>query len=51
MRESEMLLVADWIARRLGAPDDETVERAIRGEVRELTNGFPVPGVAPYAIA
>jgi glycine hydroxymethyltransferase len=51
MRESEMLLVADWIARRLGAPDDETVERTILREVRELTSGFPVPGVAQYSIA
>jgi glycine hydroxymethyltransferase len=49
MREAEMGVIADWIARRLASPDNEAVARSIRGAVLELMVGFPVPGVAEPA--
>ena len=42
MRESEMRTVAALIDRVLSAPDDEAVAREVRGEVRDLTGGFPL---------
>jgi glycine hydroxymethyltransferase len=38
----EMLKIAGWIARVLGAPDDEGVTRAVEREVLELSAGFPL---------
>jgi glycine hydroxymethyltransferase len=42
MREPEMDTVGDLIAEVLRAPDDESVRRAVRARVRELTEGFPL---------
>jgi glycine hydroxymethyltransferase len=42
LREAEMTRVADWIARVLSAPGDESVRAAVRGEVRELCRAFPL---------
>lgn len=42
MRESEMRTIAELIHSVLAAPDDESVARKVRGEVRDLTGGFPL---------
>jgi glycine hydroxymethyltransferase len=44
-RESDCSLVAQFIERVLRAPDDEAVLSQVSSEVRELTSGFPVPGI------
>jgi glycine hydroxymethyltransferase len=49
MREPDMRIIAGWIGRRLESPEDEDLERRIRQEVLELTERFPVPGVAAPA--
>ncbi len=46
MREGEMRRIADLIARRLQAPDDEALRRALRSEVDDITSAFKVPGIA-----
>ena len=46
----ESITVVDLIVRVLEAPDDEAVRAQVAREVRELTAGFPVPGI-PEAIA
>jgi len=43
--EAECVQVADMIDRVLRAPDDESVQEAVSREVKELTAGFPVPGI------
>lgn len=45
--EKESVQVADMIARVIEAPDDEGVLDAVRKQVRELTEGYPVPGTTP----
>jgi len=42
----DCILVADFISRVIAAPEDETVLDQVRKEVKELTAGFPVPGIA-----
>jgi glycine hydroxymethyltransferase len=42
MGESEMRTIAGLIDSVLGAPDDESVTQKVRGEVRDLTGGFPL---------
>jgi len=42
MRESEMDLVGEYIARVLAAPDDERVLAAVRAEVEALCRKFPL---------
>ena len=42
MGESEMRTIAELIDSVLTAPDDESVARKVRGEVRDLTGGFPL---------
>jgi glycine hydroxymethyltransferase len=42
MKEREMRRIADLIDRVLRAPDDESVLRAARSEVRELAGEFPL---------
>jgi glycine hydroxymethyltransferase len=42
MREAEMDLVADLITRVLAAPDDERTLAAVKGEVEQLCNRFPL---------
>ena len=42
MREGEMRRIAELIDRVLRAPDDEGVRNAVKAEVRELANSFPL---------
>jgi glycine hydroxymethyltransferase len=42
MGESEMRTIAELIDRVLAAPDDASVATRVRGEVRDLTGGFPL---------
>lgn len=42
MGESEMRTIAELIDSVLTAPDDESVARKVREEVRDLTGGFPL---------
>jgi glycine hydroxymethyltransferase len=42
MREAEMELIGDLIARVLAAPDDATVAGAVKREVEALTRRFPL---------
>jgi len=42
MREGEMKRIADFIDRVLRAPEDASVQRAVRAEVRELAAEFPL---------
>ncbi len=44
MKEPEMARIAVWIARILEGPTDETRIAAVRGEVRELCEAFPLYG-------
>lgn len=41
----DCILVADFMSRVIAAPEDETVLEQVRKEVKELTAGFPVPGI------
>ncbi|HEY2377071.1 MAG TPA: serine hydroxymethyltransferase [Gemmatimonadaceae bacterium] len=49
MREGEMRRIADLIDRVLRAPEDQNVLNAVRGEVRELANAFPLYPVSATA--
>ncbi|HKW46746.1 MAG TPA: serine hydroxymethyltransferase [Gemmatimonadaceae bacterium] len=49
MREGEMRRIADLINRVLSAPEDQNVLNAVRGEVRELANAFPLYPVSATA--
>jgi glycine hydroxymethyltransferase len=42
MKEAEMEGIAAWIARILESPADEARIAAVRGEVKELCDGFPL---------
>jgi glycine hydroxymethyltransferase len=42
MKEAEMRAIAAWIARVLESPADEARISAVRGEVKELCDGFPL---------
>ena len=44
MTEAEMRQIAPWIAEALSNPDDEARLEKIRGEIRELSAKFPIPG-------
>jgi len=46
MREDEMRRIAGWIDDVLRARGDETVERRVRAQVRELCSQFPIYGTA-----
>ncbi len=46
MGEGEMRRLADWIAAVVGAPEDEALHTRIAGEVRDLCQQFPAPGVS-----
>lgn len=39
-----MKLIAGWIDRVIGKPDDETTAQVLT-EVREVTRRFPAPGI------
>jgi glycine hydroxymethyltransferase len=45
MGTDEMRRIAAWITRVLDHPDDEAVSAAVRAEVQELAQGYPVPGI------
>jgi glycine hydroxymethyltransferase len=45
MKQDEMKKVGAWILRVLKSPDDESVLQSVRGEIREFTKSFPVPGI------
>jgi glycine hydroxymethyltransferase len=42
MREAEMDLVAEYMARVLASPEDETVLSAVKTEVKQLCKKFPL---------
>jgi glycine hydroxymethyltransferase len=42
MKEEEMVAIADLINRALEKPEDDAHLETIRGQVKELTNGFPL---------
>jgi glycine hydroxymethyltransferase len=42
MREPEMQRISEFIDRVLRAPDDQNILNAVRSEVRELANAFPL---------
>jgi glycine hydroxymethyltransferase len=44
MGEAEMKLIAGWIDRVVGKPDDETAAKVL-AEVLEVTRKFPAPGI------
>lgn len=43
MKEPEMKLIGQWIARVLAAPEDRGVQEQVRGAIRDLCQHFPVP--------
>ncbi len=45
MKQDEMKKVGAWILRVLKSPEDAAVTEAVRGEIREFTKSFPVPGI------
>ena len=45
MGTEEMRRIAAWITRVLDHPDDEAVTTAVRAEVEELAQQYPVPGI------
>ncbi|MEX2286136.1 MAG: serine hydroxymethyltransferase [Planctomycetaceae bacterium] len=45
MKEAEMKQVGNWILQVLRAPDDRTAANRVRGEIREFSLAFPVPGI------
>ena len=46
MRQDEMKKVGGWILRVLKSPEDATVIATVKGEIREFTKAFPVPGLS-----
>jgi glycine hydroxymethyltransferase len=44
MGEAEMKLIAEWIDRVVGKPDDDTASKVL-AEVLEVTRKFPAPGI------
>ncbi len=45
MRETEMKTIAGWINELLEAPEDEALAKRIHGQVHEMCQQFPVPGI------
>jgi glycine hydroxymethyltransferase len=43
MRETEMRTIAAWIGEVLADPANESVQRRVRGQVRDLCEQFPAP--------
>jgi glycine hydroxymethyltransferase len=43
MKEAEMETVAAWFSKVLAAPDDASAAAAVREEVRQMADAFPVP--------
>lgn len=46
MQEDEMRRVGAWILEVLKSADDDRVVERVKGEIREFTADFPVPGIA-----
>ncbi|HLG16273.1 MAG TPA: serine hydroxymethyltransferase [Blastocatellia bacterium] len=42
MKEPEMMLIAKWIDKILAQPDNESLQKDIRGRVRDLCMSFPI---------
>jgi glycine hydroxymethyltransferase len=49
LKEGDMQNIVDWLDRALMSPDDETVIKAIKGEVNEFMKDFPLYPAAPVA--
>ncbi|MDD5623952.1 MAG: serine hydroxymethyltransferase, partial [Candidatus Peribacteraceae bacterium] len=47
MEEPEMKQIGDWMNEVISHANDEAVLSRIAGEVRELCQGFPCPGIEP----
>jgi glycine hydroxymethyltransferase len=45
MREPEMEKIAAWIDAIICAPEDEALAAKVSGEIRELCQAFPAPGI------
>jgi glycine hydroxymethyltransferase len=45
MKEAEMKKVGAWILQVLRSPEDAAVIDRVRGEIKDLCKGFPVPGI------
>lgn len=45
MGEAEAKQVANWIADVVDAPDDSALQTRVAGQVRDLCDQFPAPGV------
>ena len=45
-KEADVVSVANMISRVLRAPEDQAVLESVRKDVKELTAGFPVPGLS-----
>src|SRR5206468_8791929 len=45
MKQDEMKKVGVWILRVLKTPEDASVAAAVKNEIREFANAFPVPGI------
>lgn len=46
MKEDEMKKVGAWILKVLGAPEDDANITAVKGEIEDFAQSFPVPGIA-----
>src|SRR5438445_2948989 len=45
MKTDVMVRLADWMEQVVRAPSDEALFAKIAGEVKEMCNGFPAPGI------
>ena len=45
MGTGEMARIAGWIDEVVSAPDDEALGQRVAGEIKELCQGFPPPGI------
>jgi glycine hydroxymethyltransferase len=45
MKEAEMAAIAKWMEAVVAAPEDAALLARVAGEVRELCQGFPAPGI------
>ncbi len=47
LAEPHMAMIAEWIERAVAGAEDDAALEKIAGEIRELLNGFAMPGWAP----
>jgi glycine hydroxymethyltransferase len=45
LQEPQMTMIADWIDRIVSSPEDEGLAEEVAGEIREVCNDFPAPGL------